>query len=77
MENLSDGHWLPLTLKEINLTASAGRFNGNSLFIAKDLQEQRILVKAVLKADTAITKETVIYIKKTEAQRRYQQRAGN
>ena len=61
---LSNNHWLPLTAKEINFTASAGRFEGNSLFIDNNTTEEKISVKAVLKENLAINKETVIYIKK-------------
>ena len=63
---LSNGHWLPLTSKEIAFTSSAGNFDGNSLFIARDQVEQRITIKAALKADTSISIQTTIYIKKTE-----------
>ena len=63
---LSNDRWLPLTSREIRFSASAGRFEGNSLFIEKDQQEQYVHIKAVLKADSTIVKETVIYIKKRE-----------
>ena len=61
---LSNGHWLPLTSKEINFSASAGNFDGNSLFVDNNFAEEKITVKAVLKANPAIFKETIIYIKK-------------
>lgn len=61
---LSNGHWLPLTAKEISFTASAGRFEGNSLFIETDAAIEKVMVKATLKANPAIYKETSIYIKK-------------
>ncbi|MEO5591916.1 MAG: hypothetical protein ABIR15_09080 [Chitinophagaceae bacterium] len=61
---LSNGHWLPLTAKEINFSASAGNFDGNSLFIDNNFAEEKITVKAVLKVNPAIFKETIIYIKK-------------
>jgi len=63
---LNNGRWLPLTSREIQFSASAGKFEGNSLFIEKNQQEQYIRIKAVLKADTTVVKETVIYIKKKE-----------
>ena len=63
---LSNDRWLPLTSREIRFSASAGRFEGNSLFIEKDQLEQYVRIKAVLKADSTIVKETVIYIKKRE-----------
>ena len=61
---LSNSHWLPLTTKEINFTASAGSFDGNSLFIDTNFEGEKITVKAVLKANPALFKDTTIYIKK-------------
>lgn len=61
---LSNGHWLPLTAKEISFSASTGSFDGNSLLIDKDATVEKVTVKAVLKANPAIYKETTIYIKK-------------
>ncbi|MEP6750808.1 MAG: hypothetical protein ABJB86_23940 [Bacteroidota bacterium] len=69
---LGNGRWLPLTSKEIIFTASAGTFEGNSLFVAKDQPDQRVTIKAVLKADTSVAIQTILYIKKngnTEALR--------
>ena len=63
---LNDGRWLPLTSREIQFSSSAGKFEGNSLFIEKNQQEQYVRIKAALKADTAVAKETIIYIKKKE-----------
>ncbi|HYE53516.1 MAG TPA: hypothetical protein VD996_01685 [Chitinophagaceae bacterium] len=62
---LSDGRWLPMTGKEINFTASAGTFNGNSLFIDSTFQGDKITIKAVLRDNPAISKEVTIYIKTT------------
>jgi len=61
---LSDSRWLPLTAKEINFTASAGTFNGNSLFIDSNFAEEKVMVKAVLKVRPTVSKEITIYIKK-------------
>jgi hypothetical protein len=63
---LNNGNWLPLTAKQINFTASAGIFDGNSLFIDRGFSGEKITVKAVLKENAAITKEITIYIKKKE-----------
>ncbi|HTE13106.1 MAG TPA: hypothetical protein VK645_19135 [Chitinophagaceae bacterium] len=69
---LSNNHWLPLTAKEINFTASAGSFDGNSLLIDKTSTAEKITVKAVLKANPAIFKEITIYIKKSADNERLQ-----
>jgi hypothetical protein len=63
---LSNGGWLPLTARQINFTASAGVFDGNSLFIDRGFSGEKITVTAVLKENAAIIKETTIYIKKKE-----------
>jgi hypothetical protein len=62
----TDGHWLPLTNKEINFTTSAGRFEGNSLVLDTAFKGEKVTVKAVLKSDPSIWKEVTIYIKKVE-----------
>jgi hypothetical protein len=67
---LSNGHWLPLTNKEIDFTASAGKFEGNSLILDSAFKGEKVTVKAVLKNNTAIWKEIDIYIKKVEVNER-------
>lgn len=64
---LSNGRWLPLTNKEIDFTASAGKFVGNSLLIDTAFKGEKVTVKAVLKNNTAIWKEVTIYMKKVES----------
>jgi hypothetical protein len=63
---LSNGNWLPLTTKQISLTASAGTFDGNSLFVDRYFAGEKITVKAMLKENNTIIKETTIYIKRKE-----------
>ncbi|WP_205511155.1 hypothetical protein [Longitalea arenae] len=65
---LSNGRWLPLTNKEIDFTASAGKFEGNSLVLDTAFKGEKVTVKAVLKNNTAIWKECTIYIKKMEVE---------
>jgi len=60
---LSNGRWEPLTSKEINFSSSAGKFDGNDLILPADFKEEKVDVKAVLKADPEIWKEVVIWIK--------------
>jgi hypothetical protein len=67
---LSNGHWLPLTNKELEFSASAGKFVGNSLVIDTAFKGEKITVKAVLKNNSAIWKEATIYIKKVEVNER-------
>lgn len=67
---LSNGRWLPLTNKEIDFTASTGKFVGNSLVIDTAFKGEKVTVKAVLKNNTAIWKETTIYMKKAASTER-------
>ena len=62
---LSNGRWLPMTTKEIDLTSSAGVFKGNSLFIDTAFKEPKVTIKAVLKSNPAVWKELTLYIKTT------------
>lgn len=61
---LTNGQWLPLTDKEVLFSASAGIFEGNSLVIDTAFKGEKITVKVILKSNPAISKETVIFIKK-------------
>ena len=67
---LSNGRWIPLTNKELDFTTSGGRFEGNSLVLDTAFKGEKVTVKAVLKNNTAIWKETTIYIKKVEVAER-------
>ena len=60
---LSDGRWLPMTPKEIDLTSSAGKFSGNSLFIDSSFKGAKVTVKAVLKENPNMWREMTFYIK--------------
>ncbi|MEP7257042.1 MAG: hypothetical protein ABI687_01615 [Flavitalea sp.] len=63
----ADGRWLPLTSKELTLTASVGKFSGNSLYVDSAFRGDNITVKAMLINNPASAKEITIYIKKNEA----------
>ena len=60
----SDGKWLPLDSTQVIFTANTGFFKGNDIFIDSSYKGDSIIVKAVLKQDPKIWKETVIYIRK-------------
>lgn len=66
---MSDGRYLPLGEKEVRLTASAGSFSGNSLFIDSSFTGQKVTVKAVLRSNNSFAREITIYIKKFEDNR--------
>ena len=65
---LSNGQWFPLSTKEVNFSANAGKFEGNSLILDSAFKGEKVTIKAVLKADPAIWREVTIYIKKIETQ---------
>jgi hypothetical protein len=61
---LTNGRWQPLTDKEVEFTSSAGSFEGNELVITFDFKPEKVTVKAVLKSNPSVWKETTIWIKK-------------
>lgn len=63
---LSDGRYLPLDSNHIAFSSSQGKFYGNSLWIESDTKVEKINIRVVLKKNTALHKDFVIYIKKKE-----------
>jgi hypothetical protein len=60
---LADGRWMPMTAKDINLTASACQFSGNELIIPAGFSGQKITVRAELKKNPGQWIEKTIWIK--------------
>jgi len=60
---LSNGHWLPLTNKDVQFSCSAASFEGNELIIPIDFKEEKVTVKAVLKNNPAVWILRTIWIK--------------
>ncbi len=60
----SNGSWAPLDSSQIKLTSNAGIFSGNDIYIDSSYIGDTIIVKAVVKNNPAIWKETIIYIRK-------------
>jgi hypothetical protein len=60
---LSNGGWLPLTVQQLNFSATAGKWEGNSLYIDPSFSEEKVTITATLKENPTITKSIVIYIK--------------
>lgn len=67
---LSNGRWMPLTFKDINFTASAGRWDGNSLLLDSAFTGEKVDIKAVLKADPKIWRQVTIYMKTVDTAER-------
>lgn len=61
---MSDGSWRPLDSTFLRLSSNVGPFRGNDLFIDSSYTGETVHVKAVLKSNPAIWKETTIYIRK-------------
>lgn len=60
---LSNGKFMPLDSTHLIFSSSAGKFNGNSLWIDRDITAQKVAIKVVLRNDPSLTKEFTIYIK--------------
>ena|SRR5215217_5405451 len=61
---LSDGTWAPLDTNQVKLISNTGFFKGNDLFIDSSYHEETVRVKAILKTNPSIWKETTIHIRK-------------
>ncbi len=60
---LSNGRYLPLDSTQINFSASAGKFTGNSLWVEHGFAEEKITISVVLKKNPLLRKEFDMYIK--------------
>ena len=58
------GQWHPLDSTKILFSTNAGFFKGNDVFIDSSYTGDCIKVKAVLKENPSVWKETVVYIRK-------------
>lgn len=61
---LSNGKYLPLDSTQLIFWASAGKFSGNSLWIDRNFEADKVDVKVTLRKNPALVKEFTIYIKK-------------
>ena len=61
---LNDGTWTPLDSTQILFISNGGFFKGNDLFIDSSYTGETVKVKAILKSNPKVWKETVIYIRK-------------
>jgi hypothetical protein len=61
---LSNGTWTPLDSTQVLLISDGGFFKGNDLFIDSSYKGETVRVKAVLKTNSSVHKEVVIYIRK-------------
>ncbi len=61
---MENGRFMPLDSRQIIFWSDAGTWDGNDLVIDRDFTGEAIKIKATLRENPAITKETIIYIKK-------------
>jgi hypothetical protein len=62
----SNGRYLPLTEKELIFTSTAGKFDGNSLFLDSSFRDPKVTVRVALKDNPKVWKEVTIYIKQSQ-----------
>lgn len=60
---MSNGRWMPLSSKDVELSCSSARFEGNELVIPENFSAPKVTVKAVLKSNPAVWIEKTIWIK--------------
>jgi hypothetical protein len=60
----TDDRWLPLDSTAIKFTTTGGTFKGNNLFIDSAYHGETVTVRAVLRSNPSIWKETVINIRR-------------
>jgi hypothetical protein len=65
---LSNGHYLPLTEKQIKFESNTGHWEGNSLVIDSSYNGDSVIITATLKERTSLFKVITIYIKKSSYQ---------
>ena len=62
---LSNGHYMPLTQKEVIFKSNTGKWDGNSLIIDSSYNNDSVVIIATLKNKPSLTKSITIYIKKS------------
>ncbi len=60
---LADGKFIPLDSNNLSFWSSAGKFNGNNLWIDTDINVSKVDIKVTVKNNPALVKEFTIYIK--------------
>ena len=60
---LQDGRYIPLDSTEIKFWASDGKFSGNSLYIDKDFNKEKVQIRISSISQPAIKQEFTMFIK--------------
>ena len=61
---MPNGKYIPLDSTHLIFSSSAGRFNGNNLWIDRNINVEKVDIKVTLRSNPALFKEFSIYIKK-------------
>lgn len=61
---LSNGHWMPLSAKEVSFSSTGGKFDGCNLIFDSTFTADSVVVTAVLKENSAKRQVITIFIKK-------------
>jgi hypothetical protein len=69
---LVTGKYIPLTAKDLNFKISAGKLEGNSIWIDWDFKPDSVVVTIELKNAPSVTRTITIWIKKFDEQLNYQ-----
>ena len=64
MESFLTAPGPPLDTSHIRFVSNTGYFKGNDLFIDSSFSDEMVKVKAILKSNPSVWKETTIYIRK-------------
>ncbi|MFT3844107.1 MAG: hypothetical protein QM725_03570 [Lacibacter sp.] len=65
---LSNGNYMPLTNQHLNFKVSAGKLEGNSIWLDWDFKPQFITVDIELKKNPSVKKSITIWVKKNDEQ---------
>jgi hypothetical protein len=61
---LSNGTWMPLDSTQVKLESNTGYFKGNDLFIDSSYKAETVTIKAILRSNPKVCRQTTIYIRK-------------
>ena len=64
----ADGKYIPLGNQQLIMSATAGKLEGNSIWLDWDFKPENITVEVKLKNAPSITQKTTIWVKKMDLQ---------
>ncbi len=65
---LSNGRYIPLTTEQLNIKVSAGKLEGNSVWLDWDFKPEFVMVDVELKKNPSVKKSITIWVKKKDEQ---------